>query len=66
MDKIILFAAMIALSGCLPKGQFCDVSKPYFFTDEAEADATPAPVKRFIVGHDDLGAALCNWTPPKK
>lgn len=62
MDKILIACAALALAGCQTTGSgFCDVAEPYYFTNQAEIDQTPAPVLRHIVRNNEVGEKLCKW-----
>jgi len=75
MDKdeiisLIIIALLIviafSLNSCASppsRSQFCDVSDPYYFDSAAELLNTPDTVKRFIVGHNEMGQTFCGWKP---
>lgn len=55
---------MLLASGCVsnPKRvgvEFCEHSRPVYWNDEAELLATPLPVTRQIVRHNETVERLC-------
>lgn len=64
MVKALTLTAMILLAGCqtVPKGSFCQVSKPIRLPKVAIAMLT-ADEQRDVLAHNQKGAKLCGWRP---
>jgi len=54
--------ASVLLAGCaapLPTGNYCTIAKPIWWDSADQLDATPTPIVRQIVEHNETVAALC-------
>jgi len=61
----MLCAAVLA-SGCASQtnsGNYCDITRPIWWDNTAQLDATPAPIVRQVVEHNETVAALCGREP---
>jgi len=58
----MLLCASVLSAGCAvktPQGNYCDIAKPIWWDNAAQLDATPTPVVRQIVAHNETVGALC-------
>jgi len=62
---MLLSAAALA-SGCAApptSGNYCNIARPIWWDNTAQLDATPIPVVRQVVEHNETVAALCGRGP---
>ena len=56
---ILLFVVTQA-SGCaVLSGSYCDLEQPIWWSDMAELEATPTPIVRQVVRHNERYQAVC-------
>lgn len=60
MVKVLTLLAVLALSGCVSAGSFCDVARP--FRPSSVAALSDADVAAALT-HNEKGAKLCGWKP---
>jgi len=54
--------AVVLSAGCAvktPQGNYCDIARPIWWDSAEQLDATPTPVVRQIVAHNETVTALC-------
>lgn len=54
----------LSLAGCVAPArvgvEYCDHARPVYFDTVAQVDATPAPIRRQILGINSTWGELCN------
>lgn len=63
MVKVLVLAALIALSGCQTTGgSFCTIAKPIRLSHAQVDQLSDAEVKA-LLAHNQRGQKLCGWHP---
>lgn len=56
---ILSFVALTAGCAATVSGDYCDIARPIWFDTSGDVLTTPADVRRQILVHNELWAALC-------
>lgn len=61
---MMLLCVMLLASGCVSNPtrvgvEFCEHARVLYWSDQSELDATPTPLVRQIVAHNEKVARLC-------
>ena len=65
LTSISVFSAgCSATSGTKPVGNFCDVARPIYLTQDA-VHALSSERKRTILAHNEFGEKACGWRAAK-
>ncbi len=64
----LIALAILMLTSCATGGpassqSYCSIAKPIYID---KADKLTTPTLRAIVGHNEVGAKLCDWKAPGK
>ena len=55
-----MLIAILNVTGCATvRGSYCDLKEPFWFESDAEVDATPMRVKRYLRDENETYARLC-------
>jgi len=57
-----ILCASVLIVGCAaptPSGNYCDIAAPIWWDSTEDLDATPTPIVRQIVEHNETVLALC-------
>lgn len=56
----MLLFVIVLIPGCAAtSGNYCTIAKPIWWNDIAERDATPMPIIRQVVEHNETYQAIC-------
>jgi len=55
----MLFVIALGTGCATTSNSYCDIAKPIRWQNQAELDATPTPVVRQIVAHNETWRAVC-------
>lgn len=55
----MLSFVVVLSAGCATSGSYCKIARPITWGSVAELDATPLPVTRQIVRHNEIYEVLC-------
>ena len=60
MRWVMMVSVIAHLAGCASlSGSYCELTKPIWWDDQAQLDATPTPIVRQIVAHNERYKAVC-------